>query len=51
MQDAKWIWLNPEHFPQYQKGQATTFAEKGDFVADYSSGYPGLYMRLTHCKV
>lgn len=32
MQDAKWIWLSPEHFPQYQKGQATQFAPKGDFV-------------------
>ena len=132
MQDAKWIWLNPVYYPEYQKGQPTTFAEKGDFVvarfekrfvaksetafieisadtkyrlwindklisigpavvggdyantqplgwcfvdypcvklcsgenkivvevqsvpevmADYSSGYPGLYMRLTHCKV
>ena len=32
MQDAKWIWLSPEHFPQHQKGQATQFAPKGDFV-------------------
>ena len=43
MTEAKWIWLNPELYPQYQKTWCTTFEEPGErkfAVAEFRKEFP-----------